>query len=657
MAALAFASRAAPEPASPPAAGSGSSDAAASRVGAILLATIVVLGLVLRLWYASWDPTPRRFWDERYSFDNVRSILLGKTLRPARGYYPSPVVNLPPAALLGVTMSLERLAEKPTSDILERGSFGRRGHLLARGLQAVYGSASLLLLFVVGRRVFSPEVGLLAAAALAFMPWHIHVSGYFKPDALLVLTLVCALYSALRALEEPTIARHLLAGIAIALAMSAKLTGGTIAIPFALAALALGRRAPRRWALLALAGATSAATFVALNPYWARYAHFLSGLRRDYAMRAGWAGTTRTEMPERILELLLGPNGHGAFYGAAALAGLVWLGFQATRRTLAPETRAIRFVLVAFPLLYILLYSTQTAYFKGNNFLPILPFTALAGAALLVTSWRLLAARFTRRRPALTLLSTIALALVLAPPGVLYVYRSLTPTTSALALRFVDRALWPGHGRIAYSERVENARPQWEGSRWVRRNAAGIRFVDSLSAMTLESLNLTDAVVFHASRLDRGDAAPLRTFVERAGPDRVRSFRPALFDARGPGLIVVARPWRRAGEVELALSACADDEPTCFTAELPHAAESGAYLSIVLWAPSNMLAKEGVSARLGERHLDLLSSETRRRANILVSERFRVAQGASQLRLDFARAPAEDRMPAAELLRWEPAPR
>ena len=69
---------------------------------------------------------------------------------------------------------------------------------LASGLQVANGTATLPLLFLGGRRVFSPAAGLIAAAALAFMPRHTHASGYFEPEALPCFAVVLALRAELR---------------------------------------------------------------------------------------------------------------------------------------------------------------------------------------------------------------------------------------------------------------------------------------------------------------------------------------------------------------------------------------------------------------------------------------------------------------------------
>ena len=236
-----------------------------NRLPAVLLA-ILLLGLAIRIWYASEALEINRFVDEKYSLLNIRAIVTEGTLEPASSYYPYPFFNVPPAALVAGSEYLHRWTGSPYFDAIRPDEFGPATFLLTRLVQTLYGTLALLLTYLIGRKLFSRQAGLVGAFALAFMPWHIHASGYFKPDAQLVAMVLLAFYWSLEAIESPSLKNHLLAGIGIALAMSTKLTGGVIAIPMVIGTLASGWRDIRRLGLLALSGITSAGLFVLLNP-------------------------------------------------------------------------------------------------------------------------------------------------------------------------------------------------------------------------------------------------------------------------------------------------------------------------------------------------------------------------------------------------------
>ena len=71
-----------------------------------------------------------------------------------------------------------------------------------RSLSAVAGALSVPLLYVIGRRLFSPAAGVLGAASLALSPFHVWLSQETRGFTVLVLFGLAALYALLRALER-----------------------------------------------------------------------------------------------------------------------------------------------------------------------------------------------------------------------------------------------------------------------------------------------------------------------------------------------------------------------------------------------------------------------------------------------------------------------
>ena len=188
-----------------------------SRAGtASILALILLACLGLRVWYASEALRIDRFMDERYSLENVRSIVTTGALEPVNHYYPYPFFNLPPAILLAGSERLSEWTGNPSFETMTQGGYGAAAFLLIRLLQVAYGCLGVLLVFLVGREVFTREVGLLGALAVAWMPWHIHASGYFKPDVQLATMSMLAFYASLRAVERPAVRTYFLASVAVA---------------------------------------------------------------------------------------------------------------------------------------------------------------------------------------------------------------------------------------------------------------------------------------------------------------------------------------------------------------------------------------------------------------------------------------------------------
>jgi dolichyl-phosphate-mannose--protein O-mannosyl transferase len=163
------------------------------------LAALLVWSFALRAWAAGFDLTAERFWDERYGFQNIEALLATGSPRPANGFHPS-LSYLPQAALLAASEGLYQATGREAFRVrLGNGLFTPTAYLLARLLQALFGTLSLLLTYLIGRRLFSAKVGLGAALLLSVVPWHIRQSVIFKPDILLVLTTLLAFWWSLEA--------------------------------------------------------------------------------------------------------------------------------------------------------------------------------------------------------------------------------------------------------------------------------------------------------------------------------------------------------------------------------------------------------------------------------------------------------------------------
>jgi len=594
----------------------------------LLLAATLAAAVTLRLWYGWQWPDRSRFWDEGYALENVRSVLVDETLRPAKAYYPSPVFNLPPALVI---RALEGQGEQRLFDPAT-GGFGAWAYRICRAFQALAGGLGLLMLYFLGNRLFGPREGLLASAILAFVPWHVHASGIFKPDALLSFGVLAALAAAAWFFERPGWKQALAVGAGVALAASAKLTGALVAVPLAASALWLWRRRVRHWLMLVVAGASSALLFILVNPYWRAYPHFVSGLQRDYAMRAHQQGMTRWQVPERFLRLLTGSTGLGLVAGTAAVVAYVWLVARLLRAggTRGPAHRAGMAAVLAFPPLYATVYALQTAYFKANNFLPLIPVFALALAAGAVALGR------QTRRPA----AALALSLVAFGPvawlGWTYTYRSLVPSTRDAALRFAASWVQPG-GRLVAFEAVPPASPSWEAAVRGRVRAAAVNV--ARGERTPESLDRFDAVVLRAPAEARhADAV-------RRPAEQVAAFTPHPFTLRGPAVTVVRHPWRLAETSSLATFPCG--RAVC--ARVPRVTGSR-WISLSVWLGWGPGESRSIPVlEVAGEVVPLHPVERSHRGLLLASERFPVSADGAGIRLLRSEGRPSDRF---RLLRW-----
>ncbi|MCP5111227.1 MAG: glycosyltransferase family 39 protein [bacterium] len=644
------------------------SSSSTSRRGTwVLLAVLVLAGLVLRVWFASSGLDQSRFWDERYSFINIRSVFETGDLLPANAYYPSPVFNVPAAAVMRASEAYSSRTGDPAYRMISaENRLTPMAYFLCRLLQGAYGVAAIVFTFLAGRALFTPWIGLLSALMVTFMPWPIHASAYIKPDSLLLMTIALSLYAMLSAIQKPTVFRYLVVGVAIALAMSAKLTGGMIAISLTVATVMMGWHDRRRWSLLVLAGATSALSFVLLNPYWMSYLQFLTGLKRDYAMRAGFHGSTRLAIPGEVLGFLTGEALHGLVLGTVSLAGLGWFVWVAFKRgsELSRLERAKHGIMVVFPVIYTVVYIVQTPYFKPNNFLPLVPFTSISLAWVLVSGFRRAVGLWpSLRHPLLAGLAFVALWMWLASQGWLYVYRTFTPTTRDEAVAMLSRRLPPQHGRLIYLESWDEPEPQADSKPLVLRGMGAAKVVKRLARVGAEKLKLSDGVMFYEDHLTSNRAKFYEDLIARVPPHRVHFFRSEPFVRRGPAFVTVFfRPRRSEPFFELAPRSCGPEvSGGCLTLDLPREVDPRKAYNLFAYFSSEALETlPGVKQldpaaiprlELADRSLDLLRASRQRDGNLFLTERFRLDGSLREVRLRREQPFAEGEM-RIQLIEW-----
>ncbi len=624
-----------------------------SRRTWLLLILIVAGGAALRIWYASAEPSPIRFWDERYSLENVQSILDTGSFRPARGFYPSPLVSWPQAGLLAASERLHRATGHPAFAIRSGREYTATTYLLVRSLSVLFGTVSLILIFLVGRRLYSERVGLLAALLLAFCPWHIRVSGVFKPDALLVLTLLLTLYWTVAAVREGRRLHYVLAGVGIALSLSAKITGGMIALALVAGSLAGGWRDPRRWRLLLLAAVVSLVLFFLLNPYGIYYLSYLQHLQDDYDLRADMKEMSRWQMPARILDYLVGRFVHGPLVGGLALLGAALMALRLVAPGSEPRERSRAALLLVFPLAFVFTYVALTPHFKGNNLLPIVPFTAILAAWVMAGGWGWAERRLSPpARPLVAAVALAALALAVLPLGFIYVYRSLTPTTLDAAKWLLGRRVERHQGPYVFAERWRDPEPAWEGRERRPQSRLILRSVDRLDQVPHRTLNRADGEIFPSARLVGEGSDFYRRRIERVATRRVVTLRARPFRLRGPDVVAI-RHRRKPKLGPLRLEAGAG-EGGCLRIELPAAVAGSQTLSLVFAVLQEDFgeATPALEVAFGERPVDAWTVATPRQVVTFATERF--PTGAGQVRVCAPPAPAglSPARTAIELYGW-----
>jgi hypothetical protein len=301
-------------------------------------------------------------------------------------------------------------------------------------------------------------VGLLAAAieGVAFLPvFYAHLA---LNDVPTLAPLTLSLLGSAGVLRRGRARDYLLAGVGLGLACASKYTAGIVLVPFAVATAAgylqaqpnAGRRALGG---IALAGVAALAAFLIANPYaLLDYSSFHSALVHQSSLSAEAQGK------------LGAPHDGGlAYYLWTLTWGLGWVPALAAlggALSVWRRERALGFMLVPAPLLYLAFMGLQGRYF-GRWLLPIFPILCLLAALFALQLINAVA----RRRPRLRVAAAVLLVAALLAQGLLYSVHA-GRTLARADTRNLTRAWMLAHIPAGAPIVVEPVAPNGWGTRW-----------------------------------------------------------------------------------------------------------------------------------------------------------------------------------------------
>ncbi len=167
----------------------------------------------------------------RFAYGHLPLYLGVAATRLAEKVGPSLSASLPQGWLL-------------TSDILNGADWIEFRHITAvgRALTALFDLASIVVVFLLGRWLFDPAAGLLAAALLAVNVMHVQLSHFFTVDPFLTFFVVATLAFLVISVSPSSGPRRrtialLLGGAAVGLAVGSKFSGALLLLPLAASAL------------------------------------------------------------------------------------------------------------------------------------------------------------------------------------------------------------------------------------------------------------------------------------------------------------------------------------------------------------------------------------------------------------------------------------
>jgi hypothetical protein len=321
-------------------------------------------------------------------------------------------------------------------------------YVLGRGITAAFGTATVALVYFLGKWAYSRNAGLLGAAFLAFSVLHVRDSHFFTTDVPLTFFLVLLMLLALRIAEGGGIRVWVAAGLAAGLALTTKQTS-LMFFPVLLLAhlLASFRGRPgfpairetalsaAFWKPLLLFGAVAGVTALAMNPYAliapreylaqvSTVSKFLEGSdQRNWVFQ--FTGARFSFWFTNLLWFGMGP-----LLLAAGLLGVLW----------ALSRRKPADVLILF-FLALYLGTVGRGFMKFIRYaIPLLPFLALLGARCLVE------ARDRARGAARPVLAAVGAVVLLASICLTAAYLNIYRVGDArvLASRWIHETVAPG---------------------------------------------------------------------------------------------------------------------------------------------------------------------------------------------------------------------
>jgi hypothetical protein len=196
----------------------------------LALIVILLLALSLRVYGITFGLPAPFHPDETPKFNAIAGML-------ARGDW-HPRYFLHPSLLLYLTTFLTKLGLwlEPTSELNFLVRFN------GRVISALFGSGSVALLYLIGKRLYGVKEGLIAALLLAVMPLHVTCSRYMKEDVLMLFWILAVTLVVLKSIDEKRGELLLLAGLFAGFSFGTKYSGALSSLIIAGAPFLLGRR-------------------------------------------------------------------------------------------------------------------------------------------------------------------------------------------------------------------------------------------------------------------------------------------------------------------------------------------------------------------------------------------------------------------------------
>jgi YYY domain-containing protein len=390
---------------------------------AVMLGAILLLGAALRFAGLNWDAGQHLHPDERFVTMVENAIQWPKSVGE---YFDSAQSPLNPYNRGFGSFVYGTVPLFIVRAIAEVGNWNNYTDvtLLGRALSALLDLGTVVVVFLIGRRLFDWRVAVLAALLVAVTPLHIQQAHYFTMESFLVFFLTVAFYFAVRTAQEGGTLNYVLLGVFYGLATASKINAATFGVVVLAACLLRAwqewRRERRLGTLEEPATGFCVALILALvtfrlgQPYAfagpgpfdvalaPRYLTDLDQWRKigsgevDYPPSVQWANRAAYVYPlQQLLLWGMGPLLGLACWAGAALAAVVLVRRWRQRPRGVGALRAAP-LLLALPLVWI---GFNWWYWGGAFLKPMRYFLPTYPLLILLGAWALIALVDWARRP------------------------------------------------------------------------------------------------------------------------------------------------------------------------------------------------------------------------------------------------------------------
>lgn len=187
---------------------------------------IFIVALVLRFW-GIWYGLPLQLNVDEPSLISG-TIGLKESLNPGRFDWPSLYfyINAAFYAVFALIKPILTAVLKIPDDSFSPASF----FLISRSLSAILGSLTVIVLFLIGRKIFSYRVGMISALILTFLPIHVYESHLAKVDIAHTFFVALSVYFIWNIYKYGNLRSYILSGAMIGIATSIKYNSFLLAI-------------------------------------------------------------------------------------------------------------------------------------------------------------------------------------------------------------------------------------------------------------------------------------------------------------------------------------------------------------------------------------------------------------------------------------------